>query len=57
VDTCYTINGASGVYDDGSPLQRFLRDIHTVSQHASLNENSITRAGAQLLGEPVDMQF
>jgi alkylation response protein AidB-like acyl-CoA dehydrogenase len=57
VDACYTVNGTSGVYDDGSPLQRYLRDIHTISQHASLNENSITRAGAALLGEPVDMQF
>jgi alkylation response protein AidB-like acyl-CoA dehydrogenase len=57
VDTCYTITGTAGVYDDGSPLQRHLRDIHTISQHASLNENSITRAGAKLLGEPVDMQF
>jgi alkylation response protein AidB-like acyl-CoA dehydrogenase len=57
VDTCYTINGTSGVYDGRSPLQRYLRDVHTISQHASLNENSITRAGAALLGEPVDMQF
>jgi alkylation response protein AidB-like acyl-CoA dehydrogenase len=54
VDTCFAVNGASGVYD-GSVLQRCLRDIHTMHQHASLNENSITRAGAALLGEPVDM--
>jgi alkylation response protein AidB-like acyl-CoA dehydrogenase len=54
VDTCFSVHGASGVYD-GSRLQRCLRDIHTMHQHASLNENSITRAGAALLGEPVDM--
>lgn len=49
VDACYTMHGAAGVYD-GSLLQRHLRDIHTISQHASLNENSITRAGAAMLG-------
>jgi alkylation response protein AidB-like acyl-CoA dehydrogenase len=54
VDTCFSVHGASGVYD-GSLLQRCLRDIHTIHQHGSLNENSITRAGAALLGEPVDM--
>jgi alkylation response protein AidB-like acyl-CoA dehydrogenase len=56
VGTCFSLNGASGVYD-GSYLQRCLRDIYTQRQHASLNENSITRAGAALLGEPVDMTF
>jgi alkylation response protein AidB-like acyl-CoA dehydrogenase len=54
VDTCFSVHGASSVYD-GSRLQRCLRDIHTMHQHASLNENSITRAGAALLGEQVDM--
>ncbi len=56
VDTCFGVNGASGVYD-GSPLQRMLRDVHTITQHAALNDNSITRAGAALLGRPVDMTF
>jgi alkylation response protein AidB-like acyl-CoA dehydrogenase len=56
VDACFQINGASGVYD-GALLQRALRDIHTISQHAALNDNSITRAGAALLGRPVDMTF
>jgi alkylation response protein AidB-like acyl-CoA dehydrogenase len=56
VDTCFSVNGASGVYD-GSRLQRCLRDIHTMHQHGSLNESSITRAGAALLGEPVDMSL
>jgi indole-3-acetate monooxygenase len=56
VDTCFSVHGAAGIYD-GSALQRHLRDIHTVTQHASLNENSITRAGAALLGEQVDRWF
>lgn len=56
VDTCFTINGSSGIYD-GAPLQRRLRDIHTISQHASLNDNSIIRAGAALLGEQVDFML
>jgi alkylation response protein AidB-like acyl-CoA dehydrogenase len=56
VDTCFSAHGASGVYD-GSPLQRYLRDMDTICRHAALNDNSITRAGAKLLGEPVDMTF
>lgn len=56
VDCCYTLHGAPGVYD-GAPLQRRLRDIHTITQHASLNESSIARAGAALMGEPVEFTF
>jgi alkylation response protein AidB-like acyl-CoA dehydrogenase len=56
VDTCFSTYGASGIYDT-SALQRRLRDIHTIRQHASLNDNSITRAGAALLGQPIDRWF
>jgi indole-3-acetate monooxygenase len=56
VDTCFQVNGAAGIYD-GAALQRMLRDIHTITQHAALNDNAITRAGAALLGRPVDMTF
>jgi alkylation response protein AidB-like acyl-CoA dehydrogenase len=56
VNTCFTLSGASSVYN-GSPLQRRLRDIHTITQHASLNDNSVTRYGAMLLGEKVDMTY
>ncbi len=56
VDTCFGSTGRRAIYD-GSPLQRMLRDIHTITQHAALNDNSITRAGAALLGRPVDMTF
>ena len=52
VDACYTAGGGSALYDS-SPLQRCLRDIHTLTQHAAVGEGSITRAGAVLLGQPV----
>ncbi len=52
VDTCYTAGGGSAPYDT-SPLQRCLRDVHTLTQHAAAGENWITRAGAVLLGQPV----
>ena len=49
VDACYTAGGGTSLYDS-SPLQRCLRDIHTLTQHAAVAEDSITRAGAVLLG-------
>jgi indole-3-acetate monooxygenase len=52
VDACYTAGGGTSLYDS-SPLQRCLRDIHTLTQHAAVAENSITRAGAVLLGREV----
>jgi alkylation response protein AidB-like acyl-CoA dehydrogenase len=54
VDACYTASGGSALYDF-SPLQRCLRDIHTLTQHAAVGEGSITRAGAILLGQEVSM--
>jgi alkylation response protein AidB-like acyl-CoA dehydrogenase len=56
VDTCYMLNGSASI-GDGSTLQRCLRDIHTITQHSSLNESAITRAGAALLGEEIDRWF
>lgn len=52
VDACYTAGGGSALYDS-SPLQRCLRDIHTLTQHAAVGEGSITRAGAVVLGQNV----
>jgi alkylation response protein AidB-like acyl-CoA dehydrogenase len=49
VDTCYTIGGGASVYET-SPLQRRLRDIHTLTQHASLSEGALRRIGAELVG-------
>jgi hypothetical protein len=42
---------------DGAPLQRRLRDIYTICQHASVNDASLTRAGAALFGEEVGPFF
>lgn len=51
VDVCYTAAGGSALYES-SPLQRRLRDIHTLTQHASLQDTVFTNAGAALLGRP-----
>ena len=56
VDTCYTVGGGPSIYDS-SPLQRRLRDIHTLTQHASLSESTLTRNGAALLGQDVAFGF
>ncbi len=49
VDTCYTAGGATALYES-SPLQRRLRDIHALTQHASVQESVFQNAGAQHLG-------
>jgi alkylation response protein AidB-like acyl-CoA dehydrogenase len=49
VDACYTAGGGSALYA-ASPLQRRLRDIHTLTQHASVQENVFATAGAERLG-------
>ena len=50
VDTCYAAGGGTALYDS-SPLQRHLRDIHTLTQHISVADGWFTRAGAILLGK------
>ena len=49
VDACYKAAGGSALYDS-SPLQRRLRDIHTLTQHASTQEGVFATAGATQLG-------
>ncbi len=49
VDACYTAGGGTALYA-ASPLQRRLRDIHTLTQHASVQENVFVSAGAERLG-------
>jgi alkylation response protein AidB-like acyl-CoA dehydrogenase len=49
VDACYQAGGGSALYDS-SPLQRRLRDIHTLTQHASTQEGVFATAGAIRLG-------
>ena len=51
VDVCYTVAGGSALYES-SPLQRRLRDIHTLTQHASLQDTVFATAGAVRLGRP-----
>jgi alkylation response protein AidB-like acyl-CoA dehydrogenase len=49
IDTVYTAGGASALYDT-SPLQRRLRDIHALTQHASVQDSVFATAGAERLG-------
>jgi alkylation response protein AidB-like acyl-CoA dehydrogenase len=51
VDACYQAGGGSALYDK-SPLQRRLRDIHTLTQHASVQEYVFMSCGAEKLGKP-----
>jgi alkylation response protein AidB-like acyl-CoA dehydrogenase len=52
VTACYTAGGATALYNT-SPLQRHLRDIHTLTQHIMVTEGWLTKAGAALLGQEV----
>jgi alkylation response protein AidB-like acyl-CoA dehydrogenase len=56
VTTCFRILGADGIWD-GHPLQRRLRDAFTLAQHASTNDQAITRGGAHFLGQPAGFGF
>jgi alkylation response protein AidB-like acyl-CoA dehydrogenase len=49
VDACYTAGGGSALYES-SPLQRRLRDVHALTQHASVQESVFATAGAERLG-------
>jgi indole-3-acetate monooxygenase len=50
VDVCYKAGGGTTLYDS-SPLQRHLRDIHTLTQHIGVADGWLTRAGAFLVGK------
>ena len=54
VDVCFTAGGGSAIYAD-SPLQRRLRDIHTLTQHASAAEGVFANAGALRLGDNIPL--
>jgi alkylation response protein AidB-like acyl-CoA dehydrogenase len=51
VDSCYKAGGGTSPYDT-SPLQRCMRDIQTLTQHAAVAESWLTTAGATILGRP-----
>ncbi len=54
VDTAYRAGGGSSLYND-SPLQRRLRDIHAVTQHFLVKEDTLTTVGAILAGQEPDL--
>ncbi|HUA32701.1 MAG TPA: acyl-CoA dehydrogenase family protein [Candidatus Binataceae bacterium] len=56
VDTCYAAGGGTAPYET-SPLQRCLRDIHTLTQHAAVAETWLSGAGAALLGDQSGFQL
>lgn len=56
VDTAYTAGGGSAMYTS-SPLQRRLRDVRAVTQHFGIKPDTLTKAGAILAGEEVDLTF
>jgi len=49
VDSCYKAGGGTSPYDSSS-LQRCMRDIQTLTQHAAVAESWLTTAGASILG-------
>ena len=56
VDVAYRAGGGSALYTS-SPLQRRLRDIHTLTQHFGVKLDTFTLAGAVLAGQDVDTTF
>jgi indole-3-acetate monooxygenase len=52
VEIAYTAGGGTSLYES-SPLQRRLRDIHAITQHAGVSRDMVTWLGGFLLGEPV----
>ena len=53
VDAMYEQGGGSSIYQT-SPLQRCFRDVHVVTQHASVAAGSLELAGRALLGVDSD---
>ena len=53
IDSIYTLAGGSSIYAR-SPLQRYLRDIHTASQHMMIAQPTWELTGRVLLGIDTD---
>jgi hypothetical protein len=49
----YRAGGGSSVYRSNA-LQRALRDVNTVTQHAMVQDETLHSVGRALLGRPVD---
>lgn len=56
VDVAYRAGGGTALYNT-SPLQRRLRDIHTLIQHFGVKLDTYTLAGAVIAGQEVDTSF
>ena len=56
VDVAYTAGGGTALYST-SPLQRRLRDVHAVTQHFVVKQDTLTVAGAVFAGQDVDLTF
>ena len=54
IDVAYRAGGSHALYAD-HPLQRRLRDVHTISQHFLVRPDTLTTAGAVLAGQEVDL--
>jgi indole-3-acetate monooxygenase len=52
VQTAHRCAGSSSVYAD-SPLQRRLRDIHTLTQHFIVKRDTLATAGSILAGQGI----
>jgi indole-3-acetate monooxygenase len=50
VDTAYRSGGGTALYSD-HPLQRRLRDVHAITQHFLVKPDTLTEAGAVLVGD------
>jgi alkylation response protein AidB-like acyl-CoA dehydrogenase len=53
VELCYRTAGSTALYRT-SPLQRYLRDVNTVTQHYALNATGYDLVGRVLFGMPAD---
>ncbi len=56
VDAMYELGGGSSIYQS-SALQRCFRDVHVVTQHASVAQGSLELAGRALLGVDADFSI
>ncbi len=56
VDTVYNAAGGSSVYLK-NPLQRRLRDVHALTQHFLIKQETFTAGGAVLAGEKAQLRF
>lgn len=54
VDRAFAAGGSRAIFRT-SPLQRYLRDIHTLAQHANLSQGVFANAGLSLMDVEIDL--